>query len=239
MKEPKLAFKQLAENELNLYIYDEVTDEAYDWWTGTENQSNSQYIANRLDENPRAEKINIFINSYGGDVKEGLAIYNLLKRHTARVFVFIDGFACSVASVIAMAGDEITIGENALMMIHHAWTYACGNSNELRKAADDLEVIDKAATGTYLSRAGDKLTPEKLSELLDAETWLNAEQALEYGLVDKIAGREIEDEKTKAQNRLNAAKQAAEDDAKIKMQERNNKIMNALRVVTTKINGGI
>ena len=238
MKEPKLAFKQLAENELSLYIYDDVTDQIYDWWTGEENKSNSQYIANRLDENPNAEKINIYINSYGGDVKEGLAIYNLLKRHPARVFVFIDGFACSVASVIAMSGDEITIGENALMMIHHAWTCACGNPNELRKVADDLEVIDKAATGTYLSRAGDKLTSEKLSKLLDDETWLDAEQALEYGLADKIAGRE-ENEETKAQNRLNAAKQAAEDDAKIKMQERNNKIMNALRKTTTKINGGM
>lgn len=238
MNRPKLAFMQSAENELSLYIYDDVTDERYDWWTGTENESNSRYIADRLAEHPTAEKINVYINSYGGDVKEGVAIYSLLKRCSARVFTFIDGFACSVASLIAMVGDEITIGENAMMMIHHAWWPVCGNPSELRKSADDLENIDKSATDTYLKRSGGKLTPEKLSELLDAETWLNAEQCIEYGLADKIAGRE-EDEETKAQNRLNAAKQAAEDEAKIRMQERNKKIMNALRKTTTKINGGM
>lgn len=237
MKEPKLAFKQLAENELNLYIYDDVEVSQRDIFTFEKIESTSQYVARTLEEHKNVEKINVYINSYGGDVSEGVAIYSLLKRHSARVFVFIDGFACSIASLIAMAGDEIVIGEYAMLMIHHVWRSACGNAAALRKAADEVEYIDRTATDAYLKQAGDKLTPEKLSELLDAETWLNAEKALEYGLVDKIAGRE-EDEKAKAQNRLNAAKQAAEDEAKIRMQERNNRIMNALKLTTTKINGG-
>ncbi len=236
MNNPKISVKMWGDDVVNLYIYDDVADGDVNWWTGEENKSSSKYIAERLEESPTAERINVYINSYGGDVKEGLAIYQLLKRHPAKVNTYVDGFACSVASLIAMAGDEIVIGENALMMIHHAWTYACGNPAELRKAADDLEVIDKAATETYLERSGGKLDEKTLEKLLDGETWLNARQCVEYGLADKIAN--VSEDEKKAQLRLLAAKNAATEDGKESLRKRNETIKNALVSVSKKINGG-
>ena len=110
-----------------------------------------------------------------------------MKRHPAKKVVYIDGFACSIASVIAMAGDEIIMPTNAMMMIHNAWMCACGNAAELRKAADDLETINSAGRGAYLAKAGDKLNEEELIALMDAETWLTAEDCLRLGLADTIS----------------------------------------------------
>lgn len=191
-------------NALDIYIYDDVKDDSYNWWTDEkeESETSAKYIKKVLESNQNATEINLYINSYGGDVKEGLGIYNQLKRHPAQVTVYIDGFACSIASVIAMAGDKVVMGTNALMMIHHASMGVFGNAEELRKAANDVEVIDQASCSSYLTKAGEKLNEDTLKQLLDNQTWLNAEQCLEYGLIDEIAGQE---DKTieKAQQRFN------------------------------------
>ncbi|MGJ8756262.1 head maturation protease, ClpP-related [Clostridium botulinum] len=193
-------------NTLDLYIYDYVEGDSYNYWSDEkiESQTSANYIQKQLEESKDVTQINIYINSYGGEVKEGLAIYNQLKRHTAQKIVYIDGFACSIASVIAMAGDKIVMGNNTLMMIHHASMGAWGNAEELRKTANDLDVIDKASCSSYLTKAGDKLSEETLNQLLDNQTWLNAEQCLQYGLCDEIAGKE-DDNISKAQQRFNAA----------------------------------
>ncbi|WP_294405572.1 head maturation protease, ClpP-related [uncultured Clostridium sp.] len=177
---------------LDIYIYDDVEGDSYNWWTGekTESETSANHIKQVLESNQNATEINLYINSYGGEVKEGLGIYNQLKRHPAQVNVYIDGFACSIASVIAMAGDKVVMGTNALMMIHHASMCAWGNAEELRKAANDLEVIDQASCSSYISKAGEKLDEDTLKQLLDNQTWLNANQCLEYGLIDEIAGQE-------------------------------------------------
>lgn len=184
--------QQAAARTIEIRIYDDIRPDGKNWWTGEKepSETSANHIAEILDENPSAEQINVYINSYGGDVKEGVAIYNQLRRHQANVTVYIDGFACSIAATIAMAGDQVVIAPNALMMIHHAWMAAMGNAAELRKAADDLDIIDSAANKAYLIKAGDKITPEKLTELLDAETWLNAEQCIEYGFADEIQNSE-------------------------------------------------
>ena len=173
---------------LELYIYDTVEGDSYDWWTGQKIQSetSANFIMGKLSEAENVSAINVYINSYGGSVKEGLAIYNQLLRHKAHKHVYIDGYACSIASVIAMCGDTITMAKNALMMIHNASMGVFGTSEELRKAADDLDVINAASCSTYLDRAGDKLTEETLKAMLDRETWLNAEQCIGYGLADDI-----------------------------------------------------
>lgn len=210
MNKPIYLIQQAAQSgTLDLYIYDHVEGDSYDWWTGeiTESQTSAKYIQKQLEENKGATQINIFINSYGGEVKEGLAIYNQLKRHTANKTVYIDGFACSIASVIAMVGDQVIMGNNTLMMIHHASMGTWGNAEELRKAANDVEVIDKASCSSYLAKAGDKLSEEILNQLLDQQTWLNAQQCLEYGLCDEIQG-EDNDQIAKAQQRFeNVVKQ--------------------------------
>lgn len=193
---------------LELYIYDDVMADGCDWWTGETIESNTSanHVKNAIEQAGDIQNINIFINSYGGDVKEGLGIYNLLKRHPAQKTVYIDGFACSVASVIAMVGDKVIMGSNTLMMVHHAWMCVCGNAAELRKGADDVEIIDSASCQSYLDKAGDKLTPETLKTLLDGETWLSAAQCVEYGLADEIAGQTSE--ANTANQRLQQAKKA-------------------------------
>lgn len=123
---------------------------------------------------------------------EGTAIYNQLKRHPARKTVYVDGFACSIASVIAMAGDEVVMPRNALMMVHNMWMSVCGNAAELRKAADDLDKINEAGRAAYLQKAGDKLTAEAITQLEDGETWLTAEECIRYGLADRYAEQDAD-----------------------------------------------
>jgi len=189
----KFIIKQAAEvGTIDLYIYDDVEGDSMSWMTGEiiESETSANYIKTQLEAAKNITQINIYINSYGGEVKEGLGIYNLLKRHTAQKTVYIDGFACSIASVIAMVGDRVVIGTNCLMMIHHASMGCYGNAEELRKSANDVEVIDSASCSSYLAKAGEKLTAETLKTLLDGQTWLNAEQCLQYGLADEITGKE-------------------------------------------------
>jgi ATP-dependent Clp protease, protease subunit len=128
----------------------------------------------------------LYINSPGGSVFEGIAIYNMLKRHQAKVNVHVDALAASIASVIAMAGDTIYMPKNSMLMIHNPWNRVVGNAAEMRKAADDLDRIGQSSKQTYLQKAGEKLTDEKLQELLDAETWLSADDAYQYGLCDVV-----------------------------------------------------
>ncbi|EEK42004.1 Clp protease [Bacillus cereus m1293] len=129
--------------------------------------------------------INIHINSPGGDVFESIAIHNLLKNHKAKVNVYIDGLAASGGSVIAMAADKIVMPKNTMMMIHKAWTYAAGNSEDLRKVANQLEKIDTAVTESYTTRfVGEK---NELETLLAEETWLTAEECKTFGFCDEIS----------------------------------------------------
>lgn len=178
-----------APDVLELYIYGEVESDGYDWWTGEAIRSETSANAFReeLAKHPQAEQINLYINSYGGSVFEGTAIYNQLKRHPAKKTAYIDGFACSIASVIAMAADEVVMPRNALMMVHNMWNCVYGNAAELRKAADDLDIINNAGKQAYIQKAGDKLTEEFLSRMMDDETWLTAEECIRFGLADRFA----------------------------------------------------
>ena len=184
---------------VDLYIYQEIESDGYDWWENEviESETSANHFKNELAKYPNASQINIYINSNGGSVYEGTAIYNQLKRHPAHNTVYIDGFACSIASVIAMAGDEIIMPRNSLMMIHNMMMGVFGNSKEIRKAADDLDTINAAGRQAYLMKAGEKLSEENLVEMMDAETWLTAEQCIEYGLADKYAEKDADMEKAK------------------------------------------
>lgn len=205
-----LEIKQSATpNALDIFIYDDVKSDSYDWWTGEKvlSDTSANFIKEKLEGAGELSAVNIYINSFGGSVKEGLGIYNQLKRCKAYKTVYIDGFACSIASVIAMAGDKVVMPKNTLMMIHNAWTVASGNAQELRKAADDLEIINEASTQSYLMKAGDKLDKETLKAMLDAETWLTAEQCVSYGLVDELSEQDLE--KETAMEMLEKVKQSA------------------------------
>lgn len=209
---------QPESDTLELRLYDTIDGDG--WFT--ESETSAKAIAKKLAEMPNAKEIKIFINSLGGSVMEGLGIYNQLKRHAAHKTVYIDGFACSIASVIAMAGDTVIMPKNAVMMIHNAWVVAAGNATQLRKTADDLDVINAASVQAYLDKAGDKLSPEKLTEMLDAETYLTADQCIELGLADKYDDSEEEKTDTAKSEAVELAKQQAYNE---EMQRRHERAM--------------
>lgn len=177
----------------NFYIIDDIESdyERFNWdtyrWENVESTTSQKYFIQNLRGLGPGDQVNLFINSMGGSVKEALGIHSELKRCPATVTAYIDGFAASAASVIAMAAKTIIMPRNTAMMIHNAAWGAYGNSTQLRKSADDLEVINMAAIQAYTMHAGDKLSDEKLQELLDAETWLTAEDCIRYGLADEFA----------------------------------------------------
>ena len=183
--------KQAAQQSgvLEIYIYGDVESDGYDWWTDEviRSETSANTFREELAKYADIAEIKLYINSYGGSVFEGTAIYNQLKRHPAKKTVYIDGFACSIASVIAMAGDEIIMPRNALRMIHNMWMFSYGNAAELRKAADDLDIINNAGKQAYLQKAGEKVDEVLLSRMMDDETWLTAEDCIRYGLADRFA----------------------------------------------------
>jgi len=126
--------------------------------------------------------VTVNINSPGGDFFEGVAIYNLLREHKAKVKINVVGLAASAASIVAMAGDEIRIGKAAFLMIHNSWSLVIGNRHDLAEAMAALESFDNAMAGIYVDRTG--LPKAEIAKMMDAETWLNGEQAIESGFAD-------------------------------------------------------
>lgn len=186
--------KQKTQGILDLYIYGDVKADGYDWWREEviRSETSANTFRDELAAHPEVSQINIYINSQGGSVIEGTAIYNQLKRHPAHKTVYVDGFACSIASVIAMAGDEVVMPRNTMMMLHNMWMVVQGNAAELRKAADDLDKMNEAGRAAYLQKAGDKLTPEMIAQMEDDETWLTAQECMEYGLADRYAEQDAD-----------------------------------------------
>jgi len=129
--------------------------------------------------------INLHLNCVGGDVFEGMAIYNVLRKRTAKTTIYIEGIAASMGSVIALAGDEVIMAENSLFMIHNAWGGAMGEASEMRKTAALLEKISGEIADIYIKKT--RLPYDKVQEMMDEETWLSAEEAFNLGFVDSIS----------------------------------------------------
>lgn len=151
-------------NESTLYIYDDVCS--------------GSGIPEAVRE-CKSSKINVRINSYGGEVGEGLAIYNALKESRAEVVTYCDSMACSIASVIFMAGSRRVMSEYGYLLIHNAWSCAQGNANEMRKVADNLEKFTQAAVKAYVSATG--ISEEQIQKMLDDETVIDSDEAVEQG----------------------------------------------------------
>nr|DAF54547.1 MAG TPA: Putative ATP dependent Clp protease [Siphoviridae sp. ctWf32] len=162
-----------------LDIYGNITSQPW-----LESDMSAKILSTQLDELGDVDEIEVHINSYGGEVAEGLAIYNALRGHTARVKTVCDGLACSIASVIFMAGDERVMRKASMLMIHNAWAYGEGNAAELRKQADDLDAITEASKVAYLSRIS--IDADELTALMDAETWIAPEHAVEMGFATAV-----------------------------------------------------
>lgn len=161
-----------------LWIYDDIGPE----WAG---MISAKMVAKALasDDFKNAPEILVRINSPGGDVFEGIAMYNLLATARQFVRVQVDGLAASAASLVAMAGREIAIAGNAFLMIHNAWTVTWGNKADLQKTVGVLGEIDAILAKTYVARSG--MDSAEVTKLMDAETWLAADDAVSKGFADE------------------------------------------------------
>lgn len=180
------------DEEAILDLFDDVGE--YEDWDGNVRGVGPKKIAAFLADHPTVNTVRVRINSYGGDVYEGLSVYHLLECSGKKVTTEVVGLAASVASVIAMAGDPVRIGKAAQMMIHNCWTFTCGNAAELRKTADDMDKLMESCKKIYTDKAGDKLDPDELQAMLDAETFLSADDCIRLGLADEVMEKPDEDE---------------------------------------------
>jgi ATP-dependent protease ClpP protease subunit len=167
-------------NTASIYVYDEIG-----YWGVTA----SDFVA-ELSELTGVTQIDLHVNSPGGDVFEGLAIMNCLRAHPANVTTYVDGIAASIASVIAMAGDQIVMGPHSQLMIHEGSALCIGNAADMRKTAELLDFQSDNIAGVYAARAGG--TVEAWRALMVAETWYTAEEAVKAGLADEVAQRQGE-----------------------------------------------
>lgn len=171
-----------------IYLYDDISPDDYNFLgQKIESETSSNYIRDRLSEAAGCDELEIHISSRGGDVRTGFNLYSQIQAFQAKKkTAYIEGIAASIATVIAMAADEVVMNDVGLLMIHNASAGVYGNANDLRKTAEDLDVITGAAKNAYLAHAGGKISEEELTRMMDAETWLTAEQCLKYGLCDRI-----------------------------------------------------
>ena len=129
--------------------------------------------------------VNLRINCIGGDVFDGMAMYNIIKKREAKTTAYIEGIAASMGSVIALAADEVVMAENSLFMIHNAWGGAMGEAEDMRKTASVLEKISGEIASIYKRKT--RLSLDRIQDMMDEETWLNAEEAYELGFIDSIS----------------------------------------------------
>lgn len=171
-----------------LFIYGEIT--SYKW---DESDVTASGFKEELDKLDSVDQLDIFINSPGGSVFQGQAILSMLNRfkekNNSKIRVVVDGIAASTASFIAMSGDIIEMPDNAMLMIHNAWVVTMGNSEDLRKTADDLDKVNQTIVNAYLSKA--KVSEDKLKALMDEESWLNAKDAAEIFNIEIIEAKNI------------------------------------------------
>lgn len=208
---PKMMFRisprQSVPNSYDMYIYDDVTARGrFDWstWKELESETSNKFFREKLAQIPGDATINLYINSNGGEVKEGVGIYNQLKRHGATVNGVVDGNAYSVAFLILMACDHRTMNLGTSALVHNMWTIVAGNASDLRKEADALDKLMESNRQIFLDACGGKITEEKLIELMDAETFLTPDECLEYGFIDEVNRQALpedddEDEEEKAE----------------------------------------
>lgn len=168
------SIKNATEESADLYFYDVIGDS----WVGSDASTVVKHI-NGL----KTANINVRINSPGGNVFDGAAIYNALKRHPAKVTTYVDGVAASIASVIALAGDDVVIASNAMFMIHNPWTWLAGDAKELRKQADILDQVGETLINTYADRT--KKDRDYIRKAMDEETWFTADEAVAWGLATR------------------------------------------------------
>lgn len=173
-------FKNIATNDYEIYMYGEVSS-----W---DEDINALGFKEELDSIPDGSNITCYINSVGGSVFEGVAIASMIKRKKGTKKCIVDGICASIATTIASAFDTVEAYKNSLYMIHLPWIMCAGNSDDLRKQAEDLDKMTDALVTSYMDKTG--IDKDKLVEMMKAETWMTAEQAKEFGFIDNVLEQE-------------------------------------------------
>lgn len=183
--------KNETEQTADLYFYGDIVS---DWWGAWQDADQYPDAVKNFLAAQEGKNLTVYINSGGGSVFAGIAIYNMIKRHADKnkVQVIVDGVAGSIASVIAFAGSEPPkIPSNAFLMIHNPWSYGEGNAAELRKIADSLDEVAVGMLNIYDKHLREGVTAEDVKKLMDAESWLNGEEAAKYFNVEVTDAVEI------------------------------------------------
>ena len=176
-----IEIRNQTEEAADLCFFGDINSESLGEWKKyyPEDKAPSD-VQDFLSQLKNVSRINVHINSGGGSVFGGIAIYNILLRHDAEITVYVEGLAASIASVIAMAGDRIVIPRNAQMMVHKPSSMAWGNADEMRKEAEILDGCQKVILNTYMRHAKEGVTEDMINDLINAETWKNGEEWQEY-----------------------------------------------------------
>ena len=174
----KMEIKNATTEKAELYFYGDIVSAEWEKWDDADTCPDD--VCSFLKEVEDVKELNIYINSGGGSVFAGMAIYNMLKRFKGYKTVYVDGLAGSIASVIAFAGDKIVMPSNAYMVIHKPWGFMSGNATEIRKQADSLDKIEQGILNVYQEHMKEGADFEKIKEMVDAETWLTGQDAAEY-----------------------------------------------------------
>ncbi len=187
--DPLITAKNLTEQSADIYIYGVIVDNSDFKWDESDVMPDD--VINALEQVEGVKELNIYVNSPGGSVFSGLAIYNILKRNEAKKTVYVDGLAASMASVIALVGDKVIIPSNAFLMIHKPMTIAIGNSTEFKKVAEDLDNIESGLMNVYKENMKEGVGLETIQQMVDDETWLNGDEAARYFNVEVVESKNI------------------------------------------------
>jgi len=176
----KIAAKNEDKTVADITLYGPISSDS--WWGDEITPKSFKKELDALGES--VETLNIYINSPGGDVFAGQTIVNMLERHKARKITYADGLVASIASVIFMVGEERHAPKNTIVMIHKAWSYGRGNSNDMRKLAETLDKVDETIINSYEPKVS--IERDEIIALMDAETWMTADEAFENGFSTHI-----------------------------------------------------
>jgi ATP-dependent Clp endopeptidase proteolytic subunit ClpP len=177
MKTP-WTFTAKAGGDLEILLYDEIGESLFGESTTAKNFSEDLKTAGAV------SRIHLRVNSPGGNVFDGLAIYNTLLAHGATVTAQVDGIAASIAGVILMAASKISIAENALIMIHNPFVATAGDAEDMRKMAETLDKVKSSMVTAYRRHA--KKSKNEIAAMMDAETWMDADEAMDAGFADRV-----------------------------------------------------
>jgi ATP-dependent Clp protease protease subunit len=205
-------FKNLSEEETELRIEGEIVSDDDAWiyeFFGVQHAAPNAF-RQALAEH-RGKNLTVWVDSWGGDVFAGIGIYNAIKEHKGKVTVKIDGKAVSAGSIIAMAGDEVLMSPGSMMMIHNVWGVAVGEAKDLRHQADVFDEIKEGLINIYQNRTG--LSRNKISRMMDEETWMSARKAIADGFADGMLYTTTQTDDEPLQNAFSLSRLAIQNSA--------------------------